>query len=418
MAAPTNTLTNGSYTITATGEDNGVLIPTNSKVLNPVLTIGCSGTFTSLVLAIRSRITGLTNFFPVPVLKQTDNSVPSNSASISLTNSTNVAFQLSIAGYDETEVYAASGTPTSLVIEANITSGNGSAPITVAVNAAGAGAFTNVTASGTLAVTGATTLTGAAALNGGTTSPDSATTAFGDASDITMTWNGTNFVVAQAAANSAVLWGADGAGLDQIFYGDTASTNMTWDQSADSLIFNGASRIVWTGTTGQSEIHLTDNLADALSIEISGSTDLLTFTTTNNAESVSPIGLRTRSSTAVAITGATTLTLADSGGIFTVSQAAAYDIDLPSPTTGPGCTYFFSLTAPGANAVTITVAGSAATFVGNIQIDGATIVATGSTLTYASGASSLGDSISVRSIATNLYHVQGVAAAAGGITVA
>jgi hypothetical protein len=47
-----------------------------------------------------------------------------------------------------------------------------------------------------------------------------------------------------------------------------------------------------------------------------------------------------------------------------------------------------------------------------------TIVATGSTLTFASGASSLGDSIMVRSIATNLYHVTCFASAAGGITIA
>lgn len=247
---------------------------------------------------------------------------------------------------------------------------------------------------------------------------DSIKLAFGDADDITMAWDGTDFDVLQATANSSIKWGVDGAGIDHVFYGDTASTNMTWDQSADSLIFNGAARIVWTGTTGQPEMHLTDNLADALSIEISGSTDLMVFTTTDNAESVAVRGLRTTSTTAVAITGATTLTLADSGGIFTVSQGAAYDVDLPSPTSGPGCSYFFSLTGAAANNVTITVAGGAATFVGSITIDGATIVATGSTLTFASGASSLGDSIEVRSIATNLYHVRAFASGAGGITIA
>jgi predicted RecA/RadA family phage recombinase len=122
--------------------------------------------------------------------------------------------------------------------------------------------------------------------------------------------------------------------------------------------------------------------------------------------------------TPVAITAATTLTLADSGGIFTVSQAAAYDIDLPSPTTGPGLRFFFSLTAAGANAVTITVAGSAATFVGSIQTDAACIVATGSTLTFASGTALLGDNIEIQSIATNLYHVRAVSSANVGITVA
>lgn len=122
-------------------------------------------------------------------------------------------------------------------------------------------------------------------------------------------------------------------------------------------------------------------------------------------------------STAVAITGATTLTQADSGGIFTVSQAAAYDVDLPSPTTGPGLRFFFSLTAAGANNVTLTVAGGAATFVGSITIDAATVVATGSTLTFPSGASSLGDSIEIQSIATNLYHVRAISSTSGGITI-
>lgn len=244
-------------------------------------------------------------------------------------------------------------------------------------------------------------------------------TGAGAAGDVTFSWNGSKMLVGQLTANSAIDWGVDGAGIDQVWYGDTASTNMTWDQSADSLIFNGAAPLVFTGTTGQPSILLTDNLADALSIGISGSTDLAVFTTTDNAESFSPIGLRTRQSTAVAITGATTLKLSDSGGIFTVSQAAAYDIDLPSPTSGPGATYVFSLTAAGANNVTITVAGSAATFVGTIVNDVTSVIpATGSTLTFASGASALGDTIIIRSIATNLYHVQAVTSAAGGITIA
>jgi hypothetical protein len=261
------------------------------------------------------------------------------------------------------------------------------------------------------ATIGASTFTGDVLLN------DAVKLKLGDGSDITVAWDGTDLDVLQATPDSSIKWGVDAAGIDQVFYGDTASTNMTWDQSADSLILNGAARLVFTGTTGQPEIHLTDNLADALSVEISGSTDLLTFTTTNNAESVSPIGLRTRSSTAVAITGATALTLADSGGIFTVSQGAAYDVDLPSPTTGPGCSYFFSLTAPGANNVTITVLGGAATFVGSIITEGQIVVATGSTLTFATGASVLGDSIEIRSIATNLYHVRAVSAILNGITV-
>ncbi len=122
--------------------------------------------------------------------------------------------------------------------------------------------------------------------------------------------------------------------------------------------------------------------------------------------------------TAVAISSATTLTQADSGGIFTVAQSSTYDIDLPSPTTGPGLRFFFSLTGPASFAPTITVAGGAATFVGSVVTEGKIVVATGATLTFASGVAVIGDSIEIRSIATNLYHVMAVSSIQDGITIA
>lgn len=243
-------------------------------------------------------------------------------------------------------------------------------------------------------------------------------TGAGSAGDISISWDGTRLNVTQLTTNSEIRWGVDGAGIDQRWYGDTASTNMLWDQSADSLILTGAAPLVFTGTTGQPRISLTDNLADALSIGIASSTDLLVLTTTDNAEAVAVTGLRTVGTTAVAITGATTLKLSDSGGIWTVSQAAAYDIDLPSPTTGPGLTFEFSLTGAAANDVTVTVAGGAATFVGILQNDvTGTVPCTGSTLTYKSGVAGLGDMIMIKSIATNLYRVYAACQANGGITI-
>ena len=122
--------------------------------------------------------------------------------------------------------------------------------------------------------------------------------------------------------------------------------------------------------------------------------------------------------TAVAITSATTLTLADSGGIFTVAQSSAYDIDLPSPTTGAGLRFLFQLVSPGANAVTVTVAGGAATFEGSIQTDAACIVATGSTLTFASGVALLGDWIEAISTGTGKYFIRATSSANVGITIA
>lgn len=69
---------------------------------------------------------------------------------------------------------------------------------------------------------------------------DSQQIKFGDASDITMAWDGTDFDILQATANSSIKLGIDGAGIDLVLYGDTASATCTWDQSADELVFGGA----------------------------------------------------------------------------------------------------------------------------------------------------------------------------------
>lgn len=130
-------------------------------------------------------------------------------------------------------------------------------------------------------------------------------------------------------------------------------------------------------------------------------------------------GLQVKSTSATAITAARTLVLADSGAIFTVSQAAAYDIDLPSPTAGAGCRFMFQLVGAAANAVTITVAGSAATFEGTLQNDVTGVVpCTGSTLTFVSGTAALGDNIEVWSTSTTKYFVRAICSANGGITIA
>ena len=79
--------------------------------------------------------------------------------------------------------------------------------------------------------------------------PDSIKIAFGDADDITMAWDGTDFDILQATTNSSIKLGISGAGIDVVFYGDTATRNMTWDQSADTLLFNDNAKItIGTGS--------------------------------------------------------------------------------------------------------------------------------------------------------------------------
>lgn len=64
---------------------------------------------------------------------------------------------------------------------------------------------------------------------------------FGDAQDVTMTWDGTQFVINGAAADSAIHVGVDDAGLDLKLFGDTSGSYLLWDQSADKLIINAGS---------------------------------------------------------------------------------------------------------------------------------------------------------------------------------
>ena len=50
--------------------------------------------------------------------------------------------------------------------------------------------------------------------------------------------------VSKLTLTDTLTVGEDDVGFDVIFYGETASANMTWDASADDLILNGAARIV------------------------------------------------------------------------------------------------------------------------------------------------------------------------------
>lgn len=428
MAVPTNTANPG--TISATTEAEGILVSVNKSIPDAVLTVRLSGTYTTGVVVVRARLAGTygdasEGVYGAIAGVDAKTTLPVGTAgSITLTNSTTYTFNFPVGPYDYVEIYASSLASGAIVV------GTAQAPPSTV-----SPPVVNATVSGT----SGTTATFSTSLS----LPDNATLLFGTSDDISITWNGTDLAVTQLTADSQILWGVSGAGINHVFYGDTAGRNMTWDQSNDQLLFaDNAKLAIGSGAGAAGDITFLWNATKMLVAQLTansaidwgvdgagidqvwyGDTASANATWDQSADSLIFGGvagiqnLKVKQSTPVAITGATALVLADSGGIWTVSQAAAYDIDLPSPTTGAGASYFFSLTGAAANNVTITVAGSAATFVGSIQIDGATVVATGSTLTFASGAASLGDSIQVRSIATNLYHVIGMAAATGGITI-
>ena len=91
-------------------------------------------------------------------------------------------------------------------------------------------AMNNATVAGTLGVTGV--LTGSSLDISGDIDVDGTTNL--DAVDID----------GAVQLDATLTVGANDQGYDVILYGDTASANMTWDTSADDLIFNGAAGLI------------------------------------------------------------------------------------------------------------------------------------------------------------------------------
>lgn len=302
MAAPTTAFASGTGTITATGEGNGLLQAISPKISNARMTVGVSGTFTSLVLAVRGNLRGITSevYYPITGKNRGTGLNLSNSASISLTNSTEALFEFDVGGLDNVEVYAASGTPTSLVVESRVEPASGNSTPTVVSAISGSSTFAGglviadnqtlgigtdsdltagwdgtdidvlAAADNTMVTIGATgnsfdfKVFGAGAATYATfdASADSFklednvffgfgsnTAGVGTKGDINITWNATKLLVAQTTPNSAIDLGVSGAGIDLQFYGDTAGYDLLWDQSADSLLFaDNAKLAIGTGS--------------------------------------------------------------------------------------------------------------------------------------------------------------------------
>jgi len=70
---------------------------------------------------------------------------------------------------------------------------------------------------------------------------DSAELVFGTGSDITIAWDQTRLNI--TGSGSQIRFGADDEGVDVLFYGETASAQMLWDESADQLVVAGGAQI-------------------------------------------------------------------------------------------------------------------------------------------------------------------------------
>lgn len=265
----------------------------------------------------------------------------------------------------------------------------------------------------------------------------------GTLGDINITFNGTKLLVAQTTADTDIDWGVDGAGINHKFYGDTASVYMYWDQTNDGLLFADNAKLIvgtgsddtishngtntlWTHTTGDltidntlvtgSTIMLlgTDTTATDFQVQNNSAAALLTVTPGSaTGGTVVASGLCAKSDTAAAITGVTTISARDSGGVFSVAKTGAYAITLPTP--AQGLTFTFMVLDTGANAVTIS--NGSAHLYGALNINNTLTAATGTTITLAASGS-VGDWVKFQGIDATHYLVTGACIAAGDITVA
>ena len=104
------------------------------------------------------------------------------------------------------------------------------------------GTITTTNLAGTITTASQTNITGVGTIGTGTWQGTAIASAYLDAD--TAHLSGTQTFSGAKTFTAAVTVGANDSGHDVIFYGDTASANLTWDTSADDLILNGAAGLV------------------------------------------------------------------------------------------------------------------------------------------------------------------------------
>lgn len=209
-------------------------------------------------------------------------------------------------------------------------------------------------------------------------------------------------------------------GIEVLYTSDDASASATFTD------------IVMTANVPTTISHATDSAGDDLTISLTGATDssiILSSTGTGTdalsfIASAGSINFNTAGQTfldgatfkAATISGATVLTNADSGTFYAVQQTSAYAITLPTPPS-VGTNYRFVIETAGA--FNITISNGSAHLIGTIVNDVTSVIpATGATLTFASGAAAVGDSIEIVAITATRYAVRAFTSTAGGITIA
>ena len=192
--------------------------------------------------------------------------------------------------------------------------------------------------------------------------------------------------------------GANDQGYDVILYGDTASANITWDTSADDLIFNGAAGLIvpdgqlTLGSTAVSSTAAELNLLDTASANsvvnskavIYGSSGELAGTLSTAAQgNVTSLGT---------LTALTVDDVAVNGKVITMTGSTSDTATLTAGTNGTLTIETTDAAAAAAN-IQITADGTAELAGTTVTLDsegGITLDANGGTITFADDGVSLG----------------------------
>ena len=136
---------------------------------------------------------------------------------------------------------------------------------------------------------------------------DNGKAVFGTGSDIAIAWDATKLAITQAAVNSAIHLGISGAGIDLNLFGDTVGADLTWDQSADTLIVGDAAKVGFGAAGG--DLVLT---ADGTDVVVTGTGDLVIADSLDFAIGTGKDVIFTSGGTDVTVSGTGDLVLADS----------------------------------------------------------------------------------------------------------
>ena len=162
---------------------------------------------------------------------------------------------------------------------------------------------------------------------------------------------GTTNLTGATQISATLTIGANDQGYDVILYGDTASANMTWDTSADDLIFNGAAGLVVPDgqftlgstavTSNASELNLLDGVSGLVQADF---TKLAAID--SSAAEINLLDAITRGSIIYGNASAASARLAK-GAEGTVLTAGANDISWAALEAGVGYQNSSTSTVPG-----------------------------------------------------------------------